>query len=89
MPTLMGLSLSYKVVDKQVVTPEMEGEKFIVTCVSPQKVTASFVADLAQILADYKINIERIDKVESEGILFNGDFNFDSKNSRQQGTQAN
>ncbi len=60
---LMGLTLSYKVVDNQVTTMEMESDKFIVTCVSPQKVTASFIADLAQILATYKINIERIDKV--------------------------
>ena len=60
---MMGLTLSYKVVDQKVHTPEMEGDKFIVTCVSPQKVTASFVADLASILANHKINIERIDKV--------------------------
>lgn len=60
---LMGLTLSYKVVEKNINTPEMDGEKFIVTCVSPTKVTASFVADLAQILATFKINIERIDKV--------------------------
>lgn len=60
---LMGLVLSYKVVSEIVNTPEMEGEKFIVTCVSPTKITASFVADLAQILALSKINIERIDKV--------------------------
>jgi phosphoserine phosphatase len=60
---LMGLTLGYKVVEKNINTPEMDGDKFIVTCVSPTKVTASFVADLAQILATYKINIERIDKV--------------------------
>jgi phosphoserine phosphatase len=60
---MMGLSLSYKVVEKNIHTPEMESEKFIVTCVSPKIVTAGFVADLASILANYKINIERIDKV--------------------------
>jgi phosphoserine phosphatase len=60
---LMGLTLSYKVVEKNISTPEMDGDKFIVTCVSPTKVTASFVADLAQVLAHFKINIERIDKV--------------------------
>lgn len=60
---MMGLTLSYKVVEEKIQTLEMEGDKFIVTCVSPQKVTASFVADLASILANYKINIERIDKV--------------------------
>lgn len=60
---LMGLSLTYKVVEKNIITPEMDGDKFIVTCVSPTKVTAGFVADLAAILANFKINIERIDKV--------------------------
>ncbi len=60
---LMGLTLSYKVVEQTINTPEMEGEKFIVTCVSPMIITASFIADLSSILAHYKINIERIDKV--------------------------
>lgn len=60
---LMGLTLSYKVVEQNISTPEMDGDKFIVTCVSATKVTASFVADLAHILANFKINIERIDKV--------------------------
>jgi phosphoserine phosphatase len=60
---LMGLSLSYRVVDKEIVTPEMEGEKFSVTCVSPTIITAAFIAEVAQILANHKINIERIDKV--------------------------
>jgi phosphoserine phosphatase len=60
---VMGLTLSYKVVEQNISTPEMDGEKFIVTCVSPTKVTACFVADLAQTLATHKINIERIDKV--------------------------
>ena len=60
---LMGLTLSYKVVENEILTPEMEGEKFIVTCVSPSVITALFIADIAQTLAKYKINIERIDKV--------------------------
>ncbi len=60
---LMGLSLSYKVVEKQIFTPEMYGEKFSVTCVSPDKITAVFVADISQILANHNVNIERIDKV--------------------------
>jgi phosphoserine phosphatase len=59
----IGLTLSYKVVEKKISTPEMEGDKFIVTCVSPELITAKFVSDLAQILATHKINIERIDKV--------------------------
>jgi phosphoserine phosphatase len=63
---LMGLSLSYKVVEKQIFTPEMYGEKFSVTCVSPDKITAAFVADLSHILAQSKVNIERIDKVSPD-----------------------
>jgi phosphoserine phosphatase len=63
---LMGLTLSYKVVEKQIFTPEMYGEKFSVTCVSPTKISAMFVSDLAQILANNKINIERIDKVSPD-----------------------
>jgi phosphoserine phosphatase len=66
---LMGLVLSYKVVEENISTPENEGEKFIVTCVSQTKVTASFVADLAAILANFKINIERIDKVSPREFL--------------------
>lgn len=60
---MIGLTLSYKVVEKQIITPEMDGDKFIVTCVSPDIITAQFVSDLAHILATHKINIERIDKV--------------------------
>jgi len=60
---LMGLALSYKVVDKKIYTPEMYGEKFIVTCVSPSTITSTFISDVANILAQHKINIERIDKV--------------------------
>jgi len=63
---MMGLSLSYKVVEKQIFTPEMYGEKFSVTCVSPDKITAAFVADLSHILAQSKVNIERIDKVSPD-----------------------
>lgn len=60
---MIGLTLSYKVVEKQINTPEMDGDKFIVTCVSPDIITAQFVSDLAHTLASHKINIERIDKV--------------------------
>lgn len=59
----MGLTLSYKVVEKNLAHNELDNEKFSVTCVSPTIITASFVADIAQTLANHKINIERIDKV--------------------------
>lgn len=60
---LLGVSLTYKVVEKNAETLEMHSDKFIVTCVSPEKLTVGFLADLSQILANFKINIERIDKV--------------------------
>jgi phosphoserine phosphatase len=60
---LMGLTLSYKVVEEIVHTAEMSGDKFIVTCVAPQTITAHFISDIAHVLAFCKINIERIDKV--------------------------
>lgn len=36
------------------------------TCVAPTLITSDFVADLAKILADHQINIERIDKVSPD-----------------------
>ena len=62
----LGLSLSYKVVDSIVKNENLQDEKFVVTCVAPTTITSSFVADLAKILADHKINIERIDKVSPD-----------------------
>lgn len=63
---MMGLTLSYKVVEEKVFTPEMTGEKFIVTCVSAHTITAHFISDVAHVLAFCKINIERIDKVSPQ-----------------------
>ncbi len=59
----MGLQLSYKVVDEILKDENLQDEKFVVTCVAPTLITSKFVAELAKILADHKINIERIDKV--------------------------
>lgn len=60
---LLGLSLSYKIVEKKSVNTLLSSEKFSVTCVSPTTITAHFIADIAQTLANHKINIERIDKI--------------------------
>lgn len=62
----LGLSLSYKVVDSIVKNENLQDEKFVVTCVAPTLITSTFVADLAKILADHQINIERIDKVSPD-----------------------
>jgi phosphoserine phosphatase len=86
---LLGLTLSYKVVEKEIETLEMLGDKFSVTCVSPDKITASFIADISQILAENKINIERIDKVSprefsSLEISTSIDKNLDTKKLKEQ-----
>lgn len=62
----LGLSLSYKVVDSIIKNENLQDEKFVVTCVAPTLITSDFVADLAKILADHQINIERIDKVSPD-----------------------
>lgn len=62
----LGLSLSYKVVDSIIKNENLQDEKFVVTCVAPTLITSTFVADLAKILADHQINIERIDKVSPD-----------------------
>ncbi|MCK6594505.1 MAG: phosphoserine phosphatase SerB [Bacteriovoracaceae bacterium] len=62
----LGLSLSYKVVDSIIKNENLQDEKFVVTCVAPTLITSIFVADLAKILADHQINIERIDKVSPD-----------------------
>ncbi len=62
----LGLQLSYKVVDQIIKDQSKEDEKFVVTCVSPQFITSIFISDLAKILANHHINIERIDKVSPD-----------------------
>ncbi len=61
--TNMGLHLDYQVVEDVFVTNDVTGEKFILNCVAPDTITAQFLGDLANILARYRINILRIDKV--------------------------
>ena len=58
----MGLSLDFKAIekkdDKQFQTMP---DKFILSCVSPDKISPAFLYDVAEILAKNKINITRID----------------------------
>lgn len=61
--TSMGLHLDYQVVEDLSVTNDVTGEKFILNCVAPDTLTASFLGDLSTTLAKYQINILRIDKV--------------------------
>jgi len=85
---LLGLNLSYKVLDKETKKLQKMGEKFSVTCVSPYSINASFIAELAKTLADNKINIERIDKMSpydfnSLEISTTIDNEFDTKNLKE------
>lgn len=59
----LGLILNYQVIKNGRDPKEEVQEKFIVTCVSVERITASFMRDIAQTLANFKINISRIDKI--------------------------
>lgn len=60
----MGLGLNYQVVKESLAyQAEEQKQKFIVSCVSPDGLTSAFLADAAQSLASFKINIQRIDKI--------------------------
>lgn len=60
----MGLTLTFQELKKNdSYAEEMEGEKFILNCVSTTNLTASFVNEVAELFAKSKINILRIDNV--------------------------
>ena len=65
----MGMTLDYKILDGTY-EPELddEVEKFILNCVAPERITNTFIADIATVLAEYGVNILKIDKV-SPGIF--------------------
>lgn len=63
--TKMGLALTYQVVNASAVQ-EQSSERFIVSCVAEQGLTASFVHAVAGCLAERKINIHRIDKISPQ-----------------------
>jgi phosphoserine phosphatase len=58
----MGTQLEFKVVEdiKQI---HQHGDKYILSCVSLTGITPSFLHDIAATLANYDINIQRIDNV--------------------------
>jgi phosphoserine phosphatase len=59
----MDLNLTYQEIEKQQDLPTIDHEKFILNCVSPDKIYADFICDMAKCLADNDINILRIDNV--------------------------
>ncbi len=63
--TKMGLNLTFQEISQKGDLPlsNEETEKFILNCVSPEKIQASFIRDIARCLADMNINIQRIDNV--------------------------
>lgn len=67
--TKMGLNLTFQEIAKVGDLPQSaeHTEKFILNCVSPEKIKASFIRDIARCLADLNINIQRIDNVRPHG----------------------
>ncbi|MFG1498747.1 phosphoserine phosphatase SerB [Halobacteriovorax sp. XZX-3] len=62
----MGLKLEYSIVSAET-TYKTPYNSFILNCVAPKKISANFIADVAQCLAHNDINIYRIDNVSKEG----------------------
>ena len=61
--TKMNLNLTYQEIEKKGDLPISDDEKFILNCVAPDKIYAGFIRDISSCLADYNINIQRIDNV--------------------------
>lgn len=57
----MGLNLTYQEIDSNEFAPT--SEKFVLSCVSTDNLSAGFVRDIATILASHNINILRLDNV--------------------------
>lgn len=62
----MGLTLTHQEVSGKKEKEQLSGDKFILNCVSPRKVTAKFIGEIANCLAGHAINIHRIDNVQPE-----------------------
>lgn len=64
--TKMNLNLTYQEIEKKQDLPTSDNEKFILNCVAPEKIFAGFIRDVANCLAEYNINIQRIDNVRPQ-----------------------
>jgi len=61
--TKLELNLSYQEIEKKQDIPMGDQEKFILNCVTTEKISSSFIKDISQTLADNNVNIQRIDNV--------------------------
>ena len=62
-----NLHLDYREIDESPAPAPTAGkDKFILTCVSPKKLTAAFVRDISQVLGANDINIRRIDNLSPQ-----------------------
>jgi phosphoserine phosphatase len=62
----LGMNLDFQVIDSRLET-EKPIEKYILSCASPNSITATFIADVASLFASYGINIQRIDNLSDNG----------------------
>jgi phosphoserine phosphatase len=62
----IGMNLDFEIIQDRE-SPHRIHEKYILSCVAPLGVTASFMADTAETLARHKINIQRIDNTSTRG----------------------
>ena len=60
-----GLRLNYKLIEKEEKKVDRQ-EKFIISCVCTENLTAKFIGDISKALADSGVNINRIDNPSPE-----------------------
>lgn len=63
----MGMNLDFQVIDAQKTRPKPPVEKYILSCASPESLTAAFLADVAALFSKNGINIQRIDNMSEDG----------------------
>ena len=59
----LGLSLDFELVNSTSAQMDPNDERFILNCVSTEKLTAKFIREVAEVLAENQVNIHRIDTV--------------------------
>jgi len=62
----LGMELDFEIVD-QLPDTKPATEKYILSCVALNGITASFMADISETLARHQINIQRIDNMTGRG----------------------
>jgi hypothetical protein len=59
----MGLNLEYTVVEKAAIPHNYSADKFILSCVAVNGISANFIKDVSTLFASHNINIIRIDNM--------------------------